>query len=89
MLKRKPIMPKVDSVSTTNEHCITRGNTTGSLHCRSPKISSTVSKSQLHIFEPTDSQGYSMECIRCGRVICIDESDCWDRALEENCSNLK
>lgn len=28
-----------------------------------------------HDFEPTDSQGYEMECIRCGRFVSVCNDD--------------
>jgi hypothetical protein len=42
-------------------------------------------KRHIHDFEPTDSQGYSMICIKCGLEISIYERDSWDKAMKEEC----
>ncbi|MDF2879632.1 MAG: hypothetical protein K0R54_189 [Clostridiaceae bacterium] len=43
---------------------------------------------KLHEFEPTDSQGYSMECEKCGKPISIYEVEDWDKSLKEECTQL-
>ena len=40
---------------------------------------------QLHQWEATDSQGYEMECSRCGCHISIYEGESWDRHFNEDC----
>lgn len=34
-----------------------------------------------HDWEPVDSQGYAMECARCGVYISIESSD-WDKEID-------
>lgn len=46
-------------------------------------------ESKSHEFEPVDSQGYTMECLNCGKVININEPEVWDNALKEECTNKK
>jgi hypothetical protein len=41
----------------------------------------------FHKFEPTDSIGYSMVCVQCGRHIYFEETNDWDKAQEEECLN--
>lgn len=36
-----------------------------------------------HDWEPADSQGYAMECARCGVYISIESSD-WDKEIDAN-----
>lgn len=47
-------------------------------------IESSVGKME-HEWAPTDSQGYSMECLRCGIRICIYDTEGWDHAIYSPC----
>lgn len=38
-----------------------------------------------HVFEPTDNQGYAMECTSCGKPISIYENEEWNQSLIEAC----
>lgn len=43
----------------------------------------------VHDFEAIDSQGHSMQCTHCGKVISISMADDWDQALIERCKGVK
>ena len=42
-----------------------------------------------HAWEPTDSQGHSMECSTCALAISIQEADRWDANLYAKCPGRK
>ena len=41
---------------------------------------------QKHEWEPVDSQGYSMECLKCGTYIGMQDVEEWNKHLNANCS---
>jgi hypothetical protein len=41
-----------------------------------------------HDFQPTDSEGYGMECSKCGRIIYFEERNDWDLAQTEECKGV-
>lgn len=41
---------------------------------------------QKHDWEPTDNQGHSMECVRCGIYIGISEPEIWNEHLNAECT---
>lgn len=46
-----------------------------------------INENLKHDFEPTDSQGHTMECTKCGRYVSVyneDETD-WEKGLNEEC----
>jgi hypothetical protein len=44
---------------------------------------------KLHVFEPTDNQGYAMQCTSCGKSISIYRKKEWDQSLIEACPEEK
>lgn len=38
-----------------------------------------------HVFEPTDNQGHSMECLECGKSISIYLVNEWNKSIDEKC----
>ena len=40
---------------------------------------------KTHEWEPTDTQGYAMECTGCGKFISIDNGEEWDKSMHEEC----
>ena len=38
-----------------------------------------------HEWEPTDNQGYSMECLNCGLHIGIQDTEEWNKHLNAEC----
>lgn len=49
------------------------------------KETETIMKRELHVFEPTDTEGHSMQCIKCGRAISFYEPEDWANGLVEKC----
>ena len=41
---------------------------------------------KLHEFEPTDSQGWEMQCLKCGKEINIFQVKEYEEALKEKCN---
>lgn len=74
-----------DLRSYTDSFCSAMDDAVRILLFRKQGEKNSLSKNLLHDFEPTDSQGYSMECTKCGRTISISEDEDWNKGLEEKC----
>jgi len=42
-----------------------------------------------HNWNPTDTQGYDMECSICGLYITIYDAESWDKHLDDICPETK
>jgi hypothetical protein len=60
-----------------------KANAAGGNHYFEPV--DVVTADQQHSFEPTDTEGHSMECTKCGRAINIYSPEDWDKGLVEKC----
>jgi len=67
--------------------CKCEGNCGGNGPCGSKCACNAKANVEKHEWEPTDSQGQSMECVKCGRAVSIYEPEDWDKAHDEECPN--
>lgn len=42
-------------------------------------------KRTKHKWEPTDNQGYALECLSCGKNISFVHNENWSKTLHESC----
>lgn len=75
-----------DLKSYTDSFCSAMEDAASILLFRKQSEKNGLSKNRLHDFEPTDSQGHSMEYTKCGRTLSIFEKEDWNKGLEEQCS---
>lgn len=55
------------------------------IYCLVKKKQEAENELKKHDWEPTDSQGYSMECSKCGLAISIHQAESWNANLEADC----
>ena len=39
-----------------------------------------------HEFEPTDSEGWEMQCVNCSRAVSLFQANDYEKALKEKCN---
>lgn len=44
-----------------------------------------MTENKKHEWESTDSQGYSMECVKCGEYIGLQDNENWNKHLNADC----
>lgn len=47
-----------------------------------------MSIKKKHLWEPTDNQGYKMECLRCGLEIEFEDQKNWEKTIKSICKKI-